>query len=259
MKNIKWLQRSIRIYITPWVNVNLKDRCEVCGSTKDLQLHHIDHFNEILYGEIERLGYNYLELDKKKYNEVKFNVIKIHMDGKVKHKTLCEKCHKELHSTERVKQYFNVEKDKILKIKEYDRLMKPYIGKENINLKQFCNIIKEDKTDIHSLNDKLNKLGMKYTFVNKDNKLILMKNVDLILSNFSGNYLFKDEKEELSNQLKPYLSTTHTRKGTKMFNLNYINAYLERFNHKYTIINKRIMSNGKRPRVWDIVELCIND
>ena len=86
-----------------------------------------------------------------------------------------------------------------------------------------------------------------------------MKNVDLILSNFTGKYLFKDGKEELSNQLKPYLSTTHTRKGVKVFNLNYINAYLEQFNHKYTIINKRIMSNGKRLRVWDVVELCIND
>ena len=86
-----------------------------------------------------------------------------------------------------------------------------------------------------------------------------MANVDLILSSFTGRYLFKEDKEELSSQLKPYLSTAKSRKDIKIFNLTFINAYLDQFNHKYILNYKRVMNNGKRVRVWEVKEISVNN
>ena len=259
MRNIKKLQASIRCYIKPWVDFNIKTECEICGRKDSLQLHHIDYLNDIIYEEITKLGYHYLELNKEKFNKVRFNVIRIHMENKVRYQTLCEKCHKELHSEQRVTRYFTVAESKKIIIKKHNEFMKKYVNTPNIDLDEFCKTIKCKDKDIVSLNNKMRFLKIRYTFINKNNRMVLKNNVDLILNSFTGRYLFKKDKEDLSSQLKPYLSTTKSRKNIKTFNLTFINAYLNQFNYKYILNDKRVMNNGKRVRVWEIKEISVNN
>lgn len=87
----------------------IKDRCEYCGDINNLHLHHVDMFKDLMKETLSEL--NLKELDTKEYNDSELTIIRDVMLGKqikIKYITLCDKCHKKLHSNdESVKNYYN--------------------------------------------------------------------------------------------------------------------------------------------------------
>ena len=83
-------------YIVPMYK---KDRCECCGATEDLDLHHEERFIESLRKTLKL--FNLEEKDTSEYTEEELDIITNYMLGiqiKQKYKTLCRKCHIEEHS-----------------------------------------------------------------------------------------------------------------------------------------------------------------
>ena len=83
-------------YIVP---VYKKDKCECCGTTEDLDLHHEERFIESLRKTLKL--FNLEEKDTSEYTEEELDIITNYMLGiqiKQKYKTLCRKCHIEEHS-----------------------------------------------------------------------------------------------------------------------------------------------------------------
>lgn len=84
-------------YIVP---IYKKDKCECCGATEDLDLHHEDRFIYSLRKTLEI--FNLEEKDTDEYTKEELNIITNYMLGiqvKQKYKTLCGKCHAKEHST----------------------------------------------------------------------------------------------------------------------------------------------------------------
>lgn len=83
-------------YIVP---IYKKDKCECCGTTEDLDLHHEDRFIDSLRKTLKI--FNLEEKDTDEYTKEELNIITNYMLGmqvKQKYKTLCNKCHMEEHS-----------------------------------------------------------------------------------------------------------------------------------------------------------------
>ena len=84
-------------YIVP---IYKKDKCECCGTTEDLDLHHEDRFIDSLRKTLKI--FNLEEKDTDEYTKEELNIITNYMLGmqvKQKYKTLCGKCHAKEHST----------------------------------------------------------------------------------------------------------------------------------------------------------------
>lgn len=73
----------------------LEDKCSVCGSSEDLELHHETQFIILLYETLEDLGLDYRE-NTEDYTEEQLKLISELMIGKqmkIKYSTLCKMCH----------------------------------------------------------------------------------------------------------------------------------------------------------------------
>lgn len=80
----------------------IKDKCQICGSTENLHLHHIDRFHNLLMETLEQLQLNELNTDD--YNKYELNLITDIMLAKqlrINYKTLCSKCHAKIHAIEK--------------------------------------------------------------------------------------------------------------------------------------------------------------
>lgn len=86
-------------YIRPMV---IKNKCEFCGADKELHLHHIDRFYNLLMETLEYLQLQ--EMDTTLYTDTELTLISHIMLSKqirTKYKTLCKDCHCKLHYSEK--------------------------------------------------------------------------------------------------------------------------------------------------------------
>ena len=67
----------------------IKEKCEICGETNNLHLHHVDRFHNVLMETLEELQLN--ELDSDEYSDFELKCIRNFMMAKqvsIKYKTL---------------------------------------------------------------------------------------------------------------------------------------------------------------------------
>lgn len=78
----------------------IKDKCECCGETDKLHLHHDKQFAEMLKETLDRLGYEYKLLKEDYTKEQLENITDMLLGIHIKstYTTLCEDCHNEIHS-----------------------------------------------------------------------------------------------------------------------------------------------------------------
>lgn len=82
----------------------IKEKCELCGSTSELHLHHIDRFYELLIETLQELNLN--EKNTEKYSTYELKLIDMFMLGKqieANYLTLCKKCHLKKHNLDKHK------------------------------------------------------------------------------------------------------------------------------------------------------------
>lgn len=96
----------LRNYLTfKWIPLVKKDKCEKCGSTEKLEVHHNDkYFIEILDETLDLTGLDYKDTDE--YTKKELELIKLvffakHFDMRTQ--TLCEKCHEKMHTKRKKK------------------------------------------------------------------------------------------------------------------------------------------------------------
>lgn len=154
----EYLRNDFSRYIR---NRIIGEKCEHCGCSENLHLHHVDKFHNLLMDTLQDLNLN--EVDTDDYAENELSSIKYIMLGKqikCEYKTLCEKCHKILHYNE-------------VKSEEYKEFYyNPYGKYFYVNLQHdfFMNIgIKES--------DKMKFLYL-CTFMDYSNNIILGKSKD---------------------------------------------------------------------------------
>ena len=160
---------TIEVYVRNKTNTYLrqliiKEKCETCGKTERLELHHIIPFSQLLEKCLNKLNYKYYK-DKKNYSEDELENITNWMLGvqlKIKYMTVCKKCHINAHNEKNggfskvnnnYKKYRDVikEKDELEKIQKINDVIIPYldsiIGIKLFNKQQqhLCNIIKDIK------------------------------------------------------------------------------------------------------------------
>lgn len=90
----------VRQYLNyKWTPLVKKDKCEKCGATEDLEIHHVDRFVKLLDDTLVLLDLDYK--DTTEYTKDELTLIRLVMQGKhldVRTKTLCLDCHNKLHS-----------------------------------------------------------------------------------------------------------------------------------------------------------------
>jgi hypothetical protein len=99
MKIRSYLRQEWNMYLR---NVLLRDKCEFCGSTENLHVHHENRFHDLFTDTLREL--EMLELEVKEYPEGDLNLLSNVMLGKqlkIEYKTLCKDCHMKLHTTKR--------------------------------------------------------------------------------------------------------------------------------------------------------------
>lgn len=99
MKSLEELKIKLRSDFEIYMRDNyIKDKCEICESTENLHLHHVEYFSKELNYILELLGLN----DKNEFNEKEIEMIRYMMLGiqckNNKYLTLCDDCHKKEHS-----------------------------------------------------------------------------------------------------------------------------------------------------------------
>lgn len=96
---------DIQTYLRPYFTGNIrpifiKEKCEKCGSTENLELHHVTQHSLLVMETLKDLNLDYK--DSTEYTELELkNIINI-MLGKqirIRYKTLCLTCHDEEHKS----------------------------------------------------------------------------------------------------------------------------------------------------------------
>jgi len=130
----------------------IKDRCESCGLTNNLEMHHQKQFVEMLRESLDRLNYKYNLMTEDYTEEELINItdmlLGIHIQST--YTTLCEKCHTEIHSSGDLIAHFLKEKKK----KEegaLDALKLEIIFNKFVGIKLFKNEQKEFKQMLNEL------------------------------------------------------------------------------------------------------------
>lgn len=79
-------------------NKLIKDKCEICGSNLDLELHHDEYFRDMLSKSINILGYELKEdIDGYTADELdNITYIMLGMQLNSTYKTVCKECHKNI-------------------------------------------------------------------------------------------------------------------------------------------------------------------
>lgn len=144
------LRELLREDFTKYIrNKIIKEQCESCGGNKDLHLHHMTTFDDILKDTLKEL--NLLEQDSEHYSIDELNSIKDIMlvkQIKCSYKTLCKKCHKSHHFKKTMNEL--IEESKV-KYPIYHMFMYNKIHKESIEV--FKRLEEEYYNNYISLND----------------------------------------------------------------------------------------------------------
>lgn len=97
------LRETLRNDFTDYIRGKLvKEECEFCGSTKELNFHHIDRFHNSLIDTLDELKLQ--ELNTEEYDSFELECIRNFMLAKQiksEYKTLCKECHMKLHGKEK--------------------------------------------------------------------------------------------------------------------------------------------------------------
>ena len=80
-----------------WRPIVLKEKCEECGSTNNLEVHHIDAFRQFMY--IYNVPENKEELTEEEIKKYEYLCLGYHFK-EVRTYTLCNECHKKIHKKE---------------------------------------------------------------------------------------------------------------------------------------------------------------
>lgn len=121
------LRMDFSKYIRP---IKMKEHCEVCGTTENLELHHVDQFILTLEETLKEL--NLEEKDCNDYKVSELNNIRNVMLGKQlkqKYLTLCTDCHDK---EKVVKRKLTAEEEKLKMIKS--TICNLSIGEDGINI-----------------------------------------------------------------------------------------------------------------------------
>jgi hypothetical protein len=177
----------------------IKSKCEGCGKTENLELHHMKLFNEIIKESLNDLQLQYK--NTMKYTQLELDLITNVVLGKhlnIEYLTLCEKCHILIHKenwtnicyNNKHKQYY----EKLNLIKEIKR--KQY----TLELILYLNDILNTKLFTTDKNILINKINI------KDNRGRLQKSLNQIneyLNDNSLNYIViskKDNRKKINNE-----------------------------------------------------------
>ena len=236
----------------------IKEKCEICGETNNLHLHHVDRFHNLLMETLEELQLN--ELDTNDYSDFELKCIRNFMIAKqvsIKYKTLCEKCHKRIHLLERKEEKYK------------DFYYNPYGQYTYINFEKLNNLNIENQYKFRFLllccymkfNDdkmvfKVN--NNKYTHIKAVELMELLRLSESETKNTkkalieNGLILIDPDKNIIINReyaFKGFIN--HTDNYIKIFNLNFINLYnkLQVTKHK-SIYNVFIMAGIYRNNIF---------
>jgi hypothetical protein len=94
MKLEEYLRNDFAKYLKPLL---IKNKCEFCNTTDNLQLHHDKQFAEILFETLKEL--NLINKDTELYTINELSLIRNIMLSKqirIKYITLCDKCHQKI-------------------------------------------------------------------------------------------------------------------------------------------------------------------
>ena len=192
-KNIKELKNILRAdftyYIVPIVK---KDKCEICESSNDLEVHHLYKFEYMLNDTLKTLNLT----NKNQFIELEVNLIKNIMIGlqiRSKYMTLCESCHDNIHMKNKTIKKYNINKNKIkienienYKIYKKEMFSKLMLSSDLLNVK----LKPEDKQFL------VNKYGI--------------IDIDIKQSNWKN---FKNDLDKYSK----YTTITYKNNGTYIF------------------------------------------
>lgn len=206
MKLEQYIRAEINNKIIPLVK---KDKCEICNSNENLEVHHVKPFAEILYETLNQLKLEYA--DTNKYTKKELNIITNIILGKhLKYKciTVCHDCHKNIihkngtsnigKNGREIRKTYNLEKKykkELIKNKNIKNQIQikliPYLT--NITNKR---IFKENKQKL------INIINL------KDDRGRQQKSISLINTYFKNNQIpfiinhNRDNKEKLDNGQK---------------------------------------------------------
>ena len=141
MKLEQYQRVKFLTYIRP---LFIKNKCEVCGKTNDLELHHEEQFIILLKNTLDELSLEYLE-DTSMYTEKQLKTITDLILGKqlqIKYATLCKRCHIDIHNIQGKEKLFF----KAKKVIDINRLQDEFINKY-----QDIRIFDNDKSEIEKI------------------------------------------------------------------------------------------------------------
>ena len=104
----------------------LKDRCELCGTTENLILHHENSFSKMIDETINEVGMENIQL---------FRQVMLAKQIMEKNITLCEECHKEIHKER--------EKEEQGKAKQLELYLKQHCGEVMLTLEDRKELIEK--------------------------------------------------------------------------------------------------------------------
>ena len=210
------LRKLLRSDFADYIREKLiKEECEFCGSTKELNFHHIDRFHNSLIETLDELKLQ--ELDTEEYDSFELECIRNFMLAKQikgEYKTLCKECHIKVHNKEKKSEVYK---------ENYYNPFGAYIFLNDDNIVKSS--IKEDM---------LFRFLAICTYMNYDGYLIDPNVKSKKSSNRKIKY--KDINEKI---LKLKKNTYYT---TIMFLLN--NNLLSKDEENYVIINKSFATKG---------------
>ena len=188
------------------------DKCEFCGSTKELNFHHIDRFHNSLMETLDELKLQ--ELDTVHYDEMELKCIRNFMLAKQikgEYKTLCRDCHMKLHGRERYS-------------KEYkEHYYNPYGGYVIINTFEVKDIIPT----------------MLFRFM----KLCVNMNYDNIVCEYNSKGRIINKIKCNNETLMPMLKLNRTELYNTLVYLK-DNKLIQTTDENYIKINKTIVTKG---------------
>lgn len=215
----QYLRWCIKDFIHPYVS---KDKCEVCGETENLALHHKDK----TFVEMMVESHNILKLDIKNYFDeyeskdfraLKLLVFGMHIENLFV--TLCKNCHIVVHK----------ENTKPIHAKSYVKKYKKQIAfmRENFGI--------EDPIQVRLL---YNQYFLPMFLKDYENRMLIGDEI-------------KNFREELTGTLLP-ISTINARKG----GLQILNAVLNFYNTGYIIKSGRLTRKPHRGKgYWKIEKI----
>ena len=237
-------------------NKLIKEECEFCGSTKDLNFHHIDRFHNSLMETLDELKLQ--ELNTEEYDSFELECIRNFMLAKQiksEYKTLCKECHMKLHGKEKKSEvykenYYNpfggyifINDENILKSNiQYDMFFRflylcTYMNYDGYIIDSTQKVKKKIKYD-----DINNILGFKRTMFYKimgylidKNFIKITKDKFVIINKAFATKGFNNYKNRIKifqNEFKKLYSSTYIKKHKKSGQLLYL--FLKLKEQKFT-------------------------